>query len=466
MAEAREMLALGWPMALTNLAQVAIATTDVVMIGRLGPEALAAGTLGVNLYHALFIIGLGLALAAAPMAAQALGRRRHAVREVRRTIRQGFWVSLAFVVPGWVLLWNGEQILLAMGQRPDLAEAAGGYVRAMQWGLLPALWFVVLRCFVGALERPKPALVVTGIAIAVNVAANWVLIFGKLGFPALGLVGAGIASTAANAFMAGCLLAVVYRDRRFRRFHLLGRFWRPDWPRFRTLLAVGLPIGVTLGFEITVFNCAAFLMGLLGAEALAAHAIAIQLASITFMVPMGLGQAATVRVGLAAGRGDRAGVGRAGWTALALGFAFMAAMAMLLIAAPLPLVGAFLDLSDPANAGVVRLAVVFLAVAGLFQIVDGAQTIGAGALRGLEDTRVPMVFAGIGYWGIGIGLGVVLGFPLGLGGLGIWIGLAAGLGTVAALMVGRWSRREALGLVRVKRDENRPNTPEEGPAAS
>lgn len=441
------MLALGWPMVLTNLAQTAITATDVVMIGRLGPEPLAAGTLGVNLYHALLIIGLGLSLATAPMAAQALGRRRHAVREVRRTIRQGFWVSLAFVVPGWVLLWHADQLLLAMGQRPDLAEAAGGYVRALQWGLLPALWFVVLRCFVGALERPKPALVVTGIAIAVNIATNWVLIYGNLGFPALGLVGAGIASTIANTFMAACLLAVVYRDRRFRRFHVLGRFWRPDWQRFRGLLAVGLPIGATLGFEITVFNCAAFLMGLIGAEALAAHAIAIQLASITFMVPMGLGQAATVRVGLAAGRGDRAAVGRAGWTALGLGLAFMAAMAILLVTAPLPLVGAFLDLGNPANVEVVRLAVTFLAIAGLFQIVDGAQVIGAGALRGLEDTRVPMVFAGFGYWGIGIGFGVLLAFPLGFGGLGVWIGLAAGLGTVAVLMVARWSRRESLGLV-------------------
>ncbi|HSK39864.1 MAG TPA: MATE family efflux transporter [Arenibaculum sp.] len=446
-SEVRGMLSLGWPIVLTNLAQMAITTTDVVMMGWVGPEALAAGTLGANLFFALFLFGLGIALATAPMTAHALGRG-HGVRDVRRTVRQGFWACVAYVVPAWVILWHAGDILDAMGQDPDLSAQASSYVRVLQWGLLPALWFVVLRCFTNALERPKPALVVTALAIALNALANYAFIFGNFGAPALGLVGAGIASTAANGFMASALLGYVYWDRRLRRYHVLARFWRPDPQRLRELLRIGLPIGVTLGFEVTVFNCAAFLMGLIGTEPLAAHAIAMQISAITFMVPMGLSQAATVRVGLAAGRGDAAGAARAGWTALAMGFAFMASMGVLLIMAPGPLIGVFLDLSDPENHRVVDLAVLFLSVAALYQVFDGAQTIGAGALRGLRDTRVPMVFAGIGYWGIGVGLGVLLAFPMGLDGLGIWIGLAAGLGSVAMLMVVRWSRHEALGLLR------------------
>lgn len=236
-------------------------------------------------------------------------------------------------------------------------------------------------------------------------------------------------------------------DRRFRRYRFFGRFWRADWPRFRELWRLGIPIGVTLGFEVTVFNTAALIMGVIGADSLAAFAIAIQVASLTFMVPLGVGQAATVRVGLAYGAGDFAGMRRAGWTALFLGVGFMCLTAAAMIFAPRPIVGAFLDLSDPANASVIALAMGFLAIAGIFQVADGAQTVGAGMLRGIHDTRVPMVFAAIGYWAIGLTLGVVLAFPLKFEGIGIWIGLAAGLAVVAVLMLTRWNNRESLGLL-------------------
>jgi MATE family multidrug resistance protein len=447
MAEARGTLALAWPLILANLAQVAITTTDVLMMGRLGPRALAAGTLGTNLYFAVFIFGLGLVTATAPMFAQALGRGAGARRDVRRTARQGFWVAAGYAALAWSVLWHAGDILRLMGQDPALAAAAGEFVRALQWGILPALWFVVLRSFVAALERPMAATLITVAAIGLNALANWVLIFGRLGAPALGLTGSGLASTIANAFMAAALLAVVLWDREFSRFHLLARFWRADGPRLAEILRVGLPIGVILGFEVTVFSAAGLLIGLLGAEVLAAHAVALQIASVAFMVPLGIGQAATVRVGLAAGRGERAGVARAGWTAFALGTGFMVTTAALMIAFPWTLVGLFLDLSDPAGLRVAELAVGFLAVAGLFQIADGAQVVGAGALRGLKDTRVPMLLAGFGYWIVGMPLGALLAFRAGLGGLGIWIGLATGLLVVAVLMAIRWSQRERLGLV-------------------
>lgn len=447
-AEGRATLSLAWPLVLTNLAQTAITTTDVVMMGWLGPDALAAGALGANVYFAFLVFGLGIAMATAPMMAQAIGRRRHAVREVRRTVRQGTWATLAMVAPIWVALWHADGILVAIGQLPALAEAGGDYVRAMQWGLLPALWFIVLRSFISALERPRSALLVTTLAIVLNAFSNWVLMFGKLGAPALGLTGAGISSTLANLFMFAALLGFVLWDRRFRRYHLLGNLWRMDWPRLRELLRIGMPICLAFGFEVSVFNTATFLMGLVGRDALAAHAVAIQVSSVSFMVPMGIAQAATVRVGLSAGRGDPWGVTRAGWVALALGIGFMAMTAAAMIATPGTFVALFLDLGEPGARPVLELAATFLIVAGVFQLVDGAQAVGAGVLRGLKDTRVPMLFAALGYWGIGVPVGAALAFEFGAGGVGLWIGLAAGLAIVAALMLTRWSLRERLQLVR------------------
>lgn len=439
--EAFATIALAWPMILTNLAQTAMTATDVMMMGRLGPDALAAGALGSNLYFAPMIFGLGLMLATSPMLAFELGRRRHSVRDLRRTVRQGLWMAACVSLPVWAILWNTEAILNAMGQEPRLSALAGEYARTLQWSVLPFYGYIVLRSFISALERPGWALVIVLLAVCFNAAANWVLMFGNLGFPALGISGSGWATTLSSTLMFLGLALVVSRDRQFRRYHLFGRFWRADWPRFLALLRLGLPIAGLLTFEVTVFNGAAFVMGLIDANALAAHAIAIQVCSLTFMVPLGLGQAATVRVGLFFGAGDPGGVRRAGWTAFALGVSFMALMALVMLAWPRPLIGAFLDLGDPANAVVAGIAVTFLSFAALFQIVDGAQAVAAGMLRGLQDTKLPMIFAGLGYWGVGMPLGVFLAFPGGLGGSGVWIGLSAGLAVVAALLLWRWLRR-------------------------
>jgi MATE family multidrug resistance protein len=446
-SEIRATLALAWPLILTNLVQMALQTTDVIMMGWLGPDALAAGALATNLYIACMISGIGLMSAVAPLAASALGARRHAVRDVRRTVRQGLWSCVAISLPLWVVLWQTEPILLALGQEPGLSADAAVYMRTMQWALLPFLAYLVLRFFLAALERPGWGLAVGGLGFVVNGVAAWCLIFGKLGFPALGLAGAGIATTFSSWVMFVALAIVVVTGRRFRRYHLFGRFWRPDWPRFRKLWRIGLPIAATLAFEVTIFNAAVFLMGLIGPVALAAHTIAIQIASMTFMVPLGFGQAATVRVGRAFGAGDRGGMERAGWISFVLGVGFMSLMACLMLFAPHLLIGVFLDLSRPENSTVVATAVSFLAFAALFQVFDGAQAVGAGMLRGLHDTRVPMLIAALGYWVIGLPLGVVLAFPLGLGGNGIWIGLAAGLAVVAVLMTVRWTMRERLHLV-------------------
>jgi multidrug resistance protein, MATE family len=444
--EIRATLALSWPMVLTNLAQTGMTTTDVMMIGRLGPDTLASATLGLNLYFGLLILGLGLIYAAAPMMATELGRRSHSVRDVRRTVRQGLWLSILAVIPIWLLLWNGEAILVAMGQEPALAKDAGLYLRCLQWAILPFYGYIVLRSFISALERPGWALAIMFVAVAFNALANWCLVFGNFGFPAMGIGGSGLATTLSSMLMFLGLGVVVSVEKRFRRYHLFGRFWRADWPRFKAMVRLGAPIAGILAFEVTIFNAAAFLMGLINATSLAAHGIAIQIASVTFMVPLGLNQAVTVRVGLAYGAGSKDGISRAGWAAYAIGVSFMALMALVMILWPRMLIGAFIDLNDPANPAVIGLAVTFLSFAALFQVFDGAQAVASGMLRGLHDTKVPMILAAIGYWGVGLPLGVLLAFRFGFEGNGIWIGLSTGLAVVAVFLLLRWLRRDELGL--------------------
>ena len=438
------MLALAWPLVLTNLAQMGLTTVDVILFGRISPDALAAGALATNLYFALAFIGIGLTSATAPLMAEAIGGKRGVIRDVRRTVRQGLWSTLLVSVPVWIALWHGEAILLGIGQQPDLAAEAGPYLRTLQWGLLPFLGYSVLRFFCASLQRPGWALAVGIGAIPVNLGLAWWLIFGGIGVPPLGLVGAGIATSVTSFAMFGALALVLASHRRFRRWHVFGRWWRPDWPRLGRLWVLGVPIAATLAFEVGVFNAAALVMGTFGAVPLAAHAVALQIAALTFMVPLGIAQAATVRVGLAYGAGDRAAMTRAGRAAFLLGIGFMASTATLFVAIPQTLIGLFLDHEAPANEAVARLAVTFLFFAALFQLADGIQAVAAGLLRGIQDTRVPMLLAGFGYWGVGAILGIGLAWPGGLAGQGVWAGLATGLAVVAAALTWRWTRRDSV----------------------
>jgi MATE family multidrug resistance protein len=348
--------------------------------------------------------------------------------------------------PYWLLLWHAEPIMLALGQPPELARAGQTFLRAYMWCTAPWLLFQLLRNFVAALERPSVILWLSLAGIALNALLGWALIFGHLGLPPLGIVGAGLGSTITWIVACTALIVIVARDRQFGRFHLFGRFWRFDAERTAAMIRLGWPIGVTMALEMGVFALAAYFMGWIGAPAVAAHAVALQIAALTFMVPLGLGQAATVRVGRALGAGNVAGITRAGWTAWVLGVGFMAAMAAVMWIFPRELVGLFFG---PGVGSQTRdLAVGFLTVAAAFQIADGAQVIGAGMLRGLHDTKWPLIFALVGYWVVGLGIGTWLAFARYWQGLGIWIGLASGLAAVAALMLGRWMLRERLGLAR------------------
>jgi multidrug resistance protein, MATE family len=443
------MLRLSWPLILTNVAQTAMTATDVMMLGWLGPDSLAAGALGTNLYFSLMIFGLGLVLAVSPMMARELGENRFAVRELRRTFRQGLWAAVSVSVPLWIVLWNTESLLLAMGQNPALSKAAGTYMHMLQWSVLPFYFYIVLRSFISALERPGWGLTVGIIAVLFNALANWCLIFGNYGFPATGMAGSGLATALSSLVMFLGLALVVSLDRRFKRYHLFGRFWRPDWQRYRQMWQLGLPIGAILVFEVVLFAGAALVMGLIDEASLAAHAIAIQIASVAFMVPMGFGQAATVRIGRAFGSGDTQGIRRSGVVAFWMVIAFMSFTATMMITFPQVLIGVFIDVAKPENAVVAGLAVSFLFYAALFQLVDGAQAVAIGMLRGLHDTKVPMILAAFSYWAVGMPLGIWLAFGAGLKGAGIWIGLSGGLAVVAVLLLLRWHRRHVLGLERI-----------------
>ena len=445
LSELRATLSLAWPLMLANLTQQIIQATDVLLMGRLGATQLAAATLALNLTFTINIFLLGLITASAPMMATALGQRSNAVRDVRRTFRAGLWLMRMAMPPYWLLLWHVGPIMRAFGQSAELASQGQTFLRAYMWCTAPWLLFQLLRNFMSALERPRVVLWLSLTGIALNFLLSWSLIFGHFGLPALGLAGGGVGSTLTWLFICGALICVATLHRHFRRFHLFGRWWRFDGQRTAAMIRLGWPIGATMALEMGVFALAAYFMGWLGAPAVAAHAVALQLAAITFMVPLGLGQAATVRVGLALGRKDGQGIRRAGWTGWVLGVAFMGVMALGMWAFPRQLVTLFLA-DVPANAVVIGLAISFLRVAAAFQLVDGAQVIGAGMLRGLHDTRWPLLFALFGYWVVGLGIGSWLAFAQDWKGVGIWVGLASGLAAVAVLMLVRWILRDRLRL--------------------
>jgi MATE family multidrug resistance protein len=437
--ESGAIIALALPLALTQLSHIAMVTTDVVMMGWLGPRALAAGTLGNHYYWFFDMFAMGLVGAVAPILAQHLGARRF--REVRRTVRQGFWAALIVSVPCIAAIWYSGAALILLGQDAGLAGAAQSYLRHMVIGFVPGLGFIALASFLAAHTRPRATLVVAILGICVNGVADYALMFGHFGLPRLELVGAGMASAMVNTFMFLSLLAFVLTDRRLRRYRLLGRFWRADWPKLREIFRVGLPIAVTVLAEIGMFLAAALLIGLLGTAALAAHAIALQYTAIAYMIAYGICQASTVRVGRAAGAGDHRGATRAGWTALSLGLIYAALPAAAFWFFGGFLVDLFLVSKHPGTGQVKALAVSFLAVAALFQFIDCAQVTIMGGLRGLKDTRMPMLFALFGYWGLGLPAAAFLGFYMDFGGQGVWGGLALGLSVVGICLIVRFRIR-------------------------
>ncbi len=439
-------LILAWPIILSNLSHMLINTTDVLLLARYSKDALAASAIGVGFIFTPLVIGIGLLSASSAIIAKEYGEKRHSVREIRRTVRQSMWVAVSFSVPVMILLWFMGDFIKHVGFDPKLAGNIGVFVRALMFQILPALLFVCLRNFVTAIGRPIWATIMSVSIIFVNAILNYGLIFGNFGLPALGILGAGIGSTITTIIEFTGMVIIINNHPKFRRYYLFGRFWRSDWERYKKIWAVGLPTALQMGFEVSIFAFAAFLMGYISTDSVAAHSVAIQIASMAFMFPMGIAQAATVRVGTAFGANNKADIGMAGWAAFIIAMSFMCITASIMWLFPRELIGFFIQKNNADNEAVILLAIGFLKIAAIFQIADGAQVVGAGMLRGLQDTKWPMIFAAIGYWGIGIGVGALLAFKFGLAGFGIWIGLALGLAIVGILMIIRWSMRDRLIL--------------------
>ncbi|CCD85000.1 putative MATE efflux family protein; putative multidrug resistance protein norM (Multidrug-efflux transporter) [Bradyrhizobium sp. ORS 285] len=433
-----ETIRLAAPMALTQLSQIAMMSTDLAFIGRLGGDAVAAAALSGTVYFVGSTFGMGLMSAVAPLAAQAFGADDAGL--VRRALRVGLWAGLFIALPIMLIALNGEAILLALGQAPGVAHLAHDYLAGLAWGVAPMLWFLALRSFMGAVNRPEPVLGITLAAIPLNALLVYPLLYGHWGFPQLGLTGVGLATSTVNlaTFLAGLWFATFRPP--FRDYHVLARLGQIDWSLMRQLLIIGAPISLSFLLEYGLFSAAAILMGLISTAALAAHQIALQITAILFMVPFGISMAATVRVGHAAGRNDAHGVRRAGLMALLLGLVLAIAFTLGIILARFEIVQLFLG-SGVANVGAtVALADTLLLVGTTFFITDALQTIAVGALRGIKDTRVPLLLAVLGYWLIGFPASYVLGLHTSLGAVGIWIGLSAGTAIYAALLVLRFVR--------------------------
>ncbi|MEM9248379.1 MAG: MATE family efflux transporter [Pseudomonadota bacterium] len=442
---ARALLSLGLPLVGGHVAQFAVGATDTLMLGWYGVPELAAGVLGSTYFFVFFILGAGFAWAVMPMVAAESGSGEDPT-QIRRVTRMGLWLSTLYAAIAMpVMIWS-EPLLRALGQDPDTAVMAAHYLGIAGWALFPALATMVLRSYLAALERTQVVLWATVAGAAVNALGNWVLIFGRFGLPEMGVRGAALSSVLVQVVMFGVL--IVYALRVFPQHTLLARIWRPDWQAFGAVFRLGWPIGLTNVAEVGMFSASAVMVGWLGAVPLAAHGIALQVATAGFMVHMGLSNAATIRAGNALGRKDVFGLRRGAGVAIVMSLAFACATIVVLVAMPEALVELFLAPDEPARAQIVALGVVLIFLAAAFQVVDGAQVVVVGLLRGVQDTRVPMVIAGVSYLGIGLPSGYVAGFVLGWGAPGVWVGLIVGLACAALFLSRRFWGRVLASLVR------------------
>jgi MATE family multidrug resistance protein len=446
-AHIRAIAVLGLPLIGGHLAQMAIGVTDTVMLGWYGVEALAAVTLASTYFFVLFIFGSGFAWAVMPMVASF-----HAAKDetsIRRATRMGLWLSFGFGLLVLPLMIFSAPILRLMGQEEAVVTGGSAYLSIAGWGIMPALFVMVLKSYLAALERTQVVLWITVLAAITNALVNYALIFGNWGAPELGVAGAAIASLSTQ--VVSLVGVVVYVRLVLPEHDLFRRMWAVDRDMLEQVFRLGWPISITSLSEVGLFAAAAVMMGWLGTVPLAAHGIAVQLASLTFMVHLGLSNAATVRAGNAYGRSDAPHLARGAWIVTMMSLGFSAVTVAFFVLFPEFFIDIFIREDEPARAQIVSIGVGLLFMAGLFQLADGTQAIALGTLRGVQDTRLPMVYAAFSYWGVGVPSAYVLGFVLDLGGIGIWAGLALGLGVAAVLLNWRFWRTVLPGMSRQQR---------------
>jgi MATE family multidrug resistance protein len=433
------MVALAVPVVLSELGWVAMGIVDTIMVGRLGPAAIGAVALGNAVYYTPALFGIGILLGLDTLVAQAYGRKDH--DECHRWLAQGVYLACVSTPPLMLLIYLASFGFAPLGITPEVAAPAAAYLRILNWGTLPLLLYAGTRRYLQGVGYVR---VITLSYIAANLLnwfGNWVLIYGKLGLPALGVSGSAISTLIARIFMAAAMLGFAWRYER-KRGHPLFRHWAgPHLARLRELARLGVPAAWQIVLEVGAWNLATLSAGWLTPVALATHQIALNYASLTYMVPLGISAAASVSVGHAVGAGDPARARRAGWLALGLGTSFMLLAAVVFLVAPGPLIALYTR--DPQ---VMAVGPSLLGLAAAFQIFDGIQTVSTGALRGLGETRVPMLANLVGYWVLGLPLGLGLCFLLHWGIYGLWIGLLLALFIIAATLLARW-RRDSARLV-------------------
>jgi MATE family multidrug resistance protein len=434
------MVALAIPVVLSELGWTAQGIVDTIMVGRLGPAAIGAVTLGNAVYFTPVLFCFGLLLGLDTLVAQAYGRRDH--DECHRWLAQGIYLACILTVPLMLLLFAASYGFAPFGIHAEVAVPAASYLRILTWGTLPLVFYGATRRYLQGVGQVRIISVTIVAGNLLNWFANWVLIYGKLGFPALGVNGSALSTVISRIFIALALSAAAWRYER-RRGHPLFQHWAgPSLARLRQLAGLGLPAGGQVLLEVGAWNLVTLFAGRLSAVALAAHSIVFNYGSLSFMVPLGIGSAAAVSVGHAVGAGDGGRARRAGWLALGLGTGFMLLAAVVYLGLPGPLVALYTR--DPQ---VMALGRRLLWVVAAFEIFDGIQTVSTGALRGLGETRVPMLANLVGYWVLGLPLGLTLCFVLGWGIYGLWIGLLAALIVIAATLLMRW-RRDSARLAR------------------
>ena len=440
---ARNLLVLGLPLIGGNVAQMALHVCDTLLMGRYGVVELAALVIASSSWFVVFILGSGFAHAVMPLVAASLGSGDET--QVRRDTRMGLWLSAIFGFATYPLFWFSQAILLDLGQKPEVAALGQDFLRIAAFGMVPALMVAALRSYLAALGRTQVVLWVTLAGVGVNLVLAWVLIFGRLGAPELGVRGAALASVTVQVLTLVVMVIYALRLPELQKFHLFQRFWKIDQPAMARVFRLGWPIGVTGLAESGLFQATALMMGWIGTVELAAHGIVMQAAALAFVVHLGLSNATTVLTGRAAGAGEPQVLRDGAKAAIALSLGFGVLIIVLFLALPVPILSAFIDTTKPEAPAILAFGTLLLAMAALFQIADAMQVMALGLLRGIQDTRVPMIAATVSYWLIGIPASYVLAFPLGWGGVGLWSGLTIGLVAAAASMMWRfWDRAPKL----------------------
>ncbi|MEM8675080.1 MAG: MATE family efflux transporter [Cyanobacteria bacterium P01_G01_bin.67] len=437
--EAKKFLQLAIPLAGAQVAQSLTGFFDTIMMGRLGAETLAAGGLASLTFFAILNTAAGVVMGVSPLVAQAFGAGKKT--RIEKLTRQGFWIVLLLSIPMMLAIAHLDSVMMQWGQAETTVTLANSYLDIILWGFFPALGFAMLRGVVSGLSQARPILIIVVFGTVFNIIGNYILGFGKFGFPRLELVGLSISSTLALWGMFIALIVYILRHPQLGAYRFFEQLYKLKPALISELCQTGIPIGIFIALEIGLFTIVTYLMGALGTEVLAAHQIVFQTVMVTFMIPLGMSYAATARVGQWLGLNNLPGIKRAGYVGIGMGLTVMLLLAIAMLLFPRSIVAIYLDLNDPANTQIVSLALPMLAIASVAQILDAVQKIAYGALQGIQDTRIPVLLNILAFWVIGLTSGYVLGFYFDLGGIGLWLGQSVGVAVAAILFLLRFRDR-------------------------